>query len=95
MNEFKDYNETIITETDEQRTMENKQRYYWNGEPIKYSVGRDIVAYCSLFRIGYSIENTRKVNTSIAIHTYKIDKDWQEIVKDMKRIDKERNIQKV
>ena len=45
MNKFKEHNITIITETEEQRVIENRQRYFWNNQPIKYSIGKDIIKY--------------------------------------------------
>ena len=40
------------------------------------------------------IEETKKDNTTVSVTTYKTEKDWQEIVTDIKRIDNERNEQK-
>lgn len=93
MNKFKEHNITIITETEEQRILENRQKFFWNNQPINYKIGKDIIRYCSFFNIRCDVEDTRNGDVSQSIHTYKIDKDWQEIVTAMKRID-ERNEQK-
>ena len=86
MNKLKEHNITIITETEEQRVIENRQRYFWNNQPIKYSIGKDIIKYCNIFNVRCDVEDTKKDNTSVSVHTYKTDKDWQEIVADIKRI---------
>ena len=93
MNKFKEHNITIITETEEQRVIENRQRYFWNNQPIRFDIGKDIVRYCNLFNVRCDVEDTKKDNTTVSVHTYKTDKDWQEIVKDIIRIDNERNKQ--
>jgi hypothetical protein len=93
MNKFKEHNITIITETEEQRVIENRQRYFWNNKPIRFDIGKDIVRYCNLFNVRCDVEDTKKDNTTVSVHTYKTDKDWQEIVKDIIRIDNERNKQ--
>lgn len=90
MNKFQEYNTTIITETDKQRVIENIQRYFWNNEPIRFDIGKGIIRYCNLFNVSYDVENTKKDDTSVSVRTYKIDKDWQQIVTDMVRIDNER-----
>lgn len=90
MNKFKEHNITIITETEEQRVIENRQRYFWNNQPIRYDIGKDIVRYCHLFNVKCDVEETKNGNTSTAVTIYKTDKDWQEIVTDMVRIDNER-----
>ena len=86
MNKLKEHNITIITETEEQRVIENRQRYFWNNQPIKYSIGKDIIKYCNIFNVRCDVEDTKKDNTSVSVHTQKTDKDWQEIVADIKRI---------
>jgi len=86
MNKFKEHNITIITETEEQRVIENRQRYFWNNEPIKYSIGKDIIKYCNIFNVRCDVEDTKKDNTSVSVYTYKTEKDWKEIVADIKRI---------
>jgi len=93
MNKFKEHNITIITETEEQRVIENRQRYFWNNKPIRFDIGKDIIRYCNLFNVRCDVEDTKNGNTSVSVHTYKTDKDWQEIVKDIIRIDNERNKQ--
>ena len=93
MNKFKEHNITIITETEEQRVIENRQRYFWNNQPINYKIGKDIIKYCNIFNVRCDVEDTKKDNTSVSVYTYKTDKDWQEIVKDIIRIDNERNKQ--
>ena len=93
MNKFKEHNITIITETEEQRVIENRQRYFWNNKPIRFDIGKDILRYCNLFNVRCDVEDTKKDNTTVSVHTYKTDKDWQEIVKDIIRIDNERNKQ--
>lgn len=90
MNKFKDYNITVITETEKQRVIENIQRYFWNNEPIRFDIGKDIVRYCNLFNVAYNVEDTKKDDTSVSVRTYQIKKDWQQIVTDMVRIDNER-----
>ena len=87
MNKFKEYNITIITETEEQRVLENRQKYFWNNEPINYKVGKDIIRYCNMFNVRCDVEDTKKDNTSVSVTIYKTDKDWQEIINAMKRID--------
>lgn len=91
MNKFKEYNITIITETKEQRVIENRLKYFWNSEPIRFDIGKDIIRYCNLFNVRCDVENKKKDNTSVSVHTYKINKDWQQIITDMVRIDNERN----
>ena len=91
MNKFQEYNTTIITETDKQRVIENIQKFFWNNKPIKYDIGKDVLRYCNLFNIRRDIEETKKDNTTVSVTTYKTEKDWQEIVTDIKRIDNERN----
>ena len=86
MNKFKEHNITIITETEEQRVIENRQRYFWNNQPIKYSIGKDIIKYCNIFNVRCDVEDTKKDNTSVSVYTYKTEKDWKEIVADIKRI---------
>ena len=90
MNKFQEYNTTIITETDKQRVIENIQKFFWNNKPIRYDIGKDVLRYCNLFNVRRDIEETKKDNTTVAVQTYKIGKDWQEIVTDIKRIDNER-----
>ena len=87
MNKFKEHNITIITETEEQRVIENRQRYFWNNQPINYKIGKDIIRYCNMFNVRCDVEDTKNGNTSVSVHTYKTDKDWQEMVNAMKRID--------
>lgn len=87
MNKFKEYNVTTITKTKEQRILENRLKYFWNDKPIRYDIGEDIIRYCHLFDIRCDIEDTGKNNATVSVHTYKIEKDWQEIIKDMVRID--------
>jgi len=91
MNKFKEHNITILRLTEEQRILTNKQRYFWNDKPIKYGIGKDVLRYCNLFNVSCDIEDTKIDNTSTSVTTYKLDKDWQEIVKDMIRIDNERD----
>ena len=90
MNKFKEYNITVITETDRQRVIENIQKFFWNNKPIRYDIGKDVLRYCNLFNIRRDIEETKKDNTTVSVYTYKIGKDWQEIITDIKRIDNER-----
>ena len=94
MNKFQEYNTTIITETDKQRVIENIQKFFWNNKPIRYDIGKDVLRYCNLFNVRRDIEDTKKDNTTVSVTTYKTEKDWQEIVTDIKRIDNERNEQK-
>ena len=94
MNKFQEYNITVITETDKQRVIENIQKFFWNNKPIRYDIGKDVLRYCNLFNIRRDIEETKKDNTTVSVTTYKTNKDWQEIVTDIKRIDNERNEQK-
>ena len=91
MNKFQEYNITVITETDKQRVIENIQKFFWNNKPIRYDIGKDVLRYCNLFNIRRDIEETKKDNTTVLTLTYKTEKDWQEIVADIKRIDNERN----
>ena len=93
MNKFKEYNITVITETDKQRVIENIQKFFWNNKPIRYDIGKDVLRYCNLFNVRRDIEDTKKDNTTVSVYTYKTEKDWQEIVADIKRIDNERNKQ--
>ena len=93
MNKFKEYNITVITETDKQRVIENIQKFFWNNKPIRYDIGKDVLRYCNLFNVRRDIEETKKDNTTVLTLTYKTEKDWQEIVTDIKRIDNERNKQ--
>ena len=93
MNKFQEYNTTIITETDKQRVIENIQKFFWNNKPIRYDIGKDVLRYCNLFNVRRDIEDTKKDNTTVSVTTYKTEKDWQEIVTDIKRIDNERNKQ--
>ena len=95
MNKFQEYNITVITETDKQRVIENIQKFFWNNKPIRYDIGKDVLRYCNLFNVRRDIEDTKKDNTTVSVTTYKTDKDWQEIVTDIKRIDNERNEQKM
>ena len=90
MNKFQEYNTTVITETDKQRVIENIQKFFWNNKPIRYDIGKDVLRYCNLFNVRRDIEETKKDNTTVSVTTYKIGKDWQEIVTDIKRIDNER-----
>ena len=90
MNKFKEYNITVITETDKQRVIENIQKFFWNNKPIRYDIGKDVLRYCTLFNVRRDIEVTKKDNTTVSVTTYKTNKDWQEIVTDIKRIDNER-----
>ena len=91
MNKFQEYNITVITETDKQRVIENIQKFFWNNKPIRYDIGKDVLRYCNLFNIRRDIEETKKDNTTVLTLTYKTEKDWKEIVTDIKRIDNERN----
>ena len=91
MNKFQEYNTTVITETDKQRVIENIQKFFWNNKPIRYDIGKDVLRYCNLFNVRRDIEDTKKDNTTVSVTTYKTEKDWQEIVTDIKRIDNERN----
>ena len=90
MNKFQEYNTTIITETDKQRVIENIQKFFWNNKPIRYDIGKDVLRYCNLFNVRRDIEDTKKDSTTVSVTTYKTEKDWQEIVTDIKRIDNER-----
>ena len=90
MNKFQEYNITVITETDKQRVIENIQKFFWNNKPIRYDIGKDVLRYCNLFNVRRDIEETKKDNTTVLTLTYKIGKDWQEIVTDITRIDNER-----
>ena len=90
MNKFQEYNITVITETDKQRVIENIQKFFWNNKPIRYDIGKDVLRYCNLFNVRRDIEETKKDNTTVLTLTYKTDKDWQEIVTDITRIDNER-----
>ena len=91
MNKFQEYNTTVITETDKQRVIENIQKFFWNNKPIRYDIGKDVLRYCNLFNVRRDIEDTKKDSTTVSVTTYKTEKDWQEIVTDIKRIDNERN----
>ena len=91
MNKFQEYNTTIITETDKQRVIENIQKFFWNNKPIRFDIGKDVLRYCNLFNVRRDIEDTKKDSTTVSVTTYKTEKDWQEIVTDIKRIDNERN----
>ena len=91
MNKFQEYNITVITETDKQRVIENIQKFFWNNKPIRYDIGKDVLRYCNLFNIRRDIEDTKKDSTTVSVTTYNIEKDLQEIVADIKRIDNERN----
>ena len=91
MNKFQEYNTTIITETDKQRVIENIQKFFWNNKPIRYDIGKDVLRYCNLFNVRRDIEDTKKDSTTVSVTTYKTEKDWQEIVTDITRIDNERN----
>ena len=91
MNKFQEYNTTVITETDKQRVIENIQKFFWNNKPIRYDIGKDVLRYCNLFNVRRDIEDTKKDNTTVSVTTYKTEKDWQEIVTGIKRIDNERN----
>ena len=90
MNKFQEYNIIVITETDKQRVIENIQKFFWNNKPIRYDIGKDVLRYCTLFNIRRDIEETKKDSTTVLTLTYKTEKDWQEIVTDIKRIDNER-----
>lgn len=87
MNKFKEHSITIVTETEEQRVLENRLKYFWNNQPINYKIGKDIIRYCEFFNIRCDVEDTNNGDVSQSVHTYKIDKDWQEIVNAMKRMD--------
>ena len=91
MNKFQEYNITVITETDKQRVIENIQKFFWNNKPIRYDIGKDVLRYCNLFNVRRDIEETKKDNTTVLTLTYKTEKNWKEIVTDIKRIDNERN----
>ena len=91
MNKFQEYNTTVITETDKQRVIENIQKFFWNNKPIRYDIGKDVSRYCNLFNVRCDRAETKKDNTTVSVTTYKTNKDWQEIVTDIKRIDNERN----
>ena len=92
MNKFQEYNTTVITETDKQRVIENIQKFFWNNKPIRYDIGKDVLRYCNLFNIRRDIEETKKDNTTVLTLTYKIGKDWKEIVTDITRIDNEQRL---
>ena len=94
MNKFQEYNTTIITETDKQRVIENIQKFFWDNKPIRFDIGKDVLRYCNLFNVRRDIEDTKKDSTTVSVTTYKTEKDWQEIVTDIKRIDNERNEKK-
>ena len=91
MNKFQEYNITVITETDKQRVIENIQKFFWNNKPINYKIGKDVLRYCNLLNIRCDRADTKKDSTTVSVTTYKTEKDWQEIVTDIKRIDNERN----
>ena len=91
MNKFQEYNITVITETDKQRVIENIQKFLWNNKPIRYEIGKDVLRYCNQFNVRCDRAYTKKDNTTVSVTTYKTEKDWQEIVTDIKRIDNERN----